>query len=178
MLKKILPVLFFTLFIASLACGQSKPTVQQQSLLKLSVLFPGIEYETKLERKVTIKLEAGPVFVFGYGGNRVDWVFEYVFFVEAAPRFYYNFDNRLADGKEIANYSGNYISFVSRALLFNVFSSYNFEPNSYIFGPTWGLQRMWGKHWYFNFEIGPGIEINQQGTSFVPVAGIDIGLLL
>lgn len=162
--------------VTSTLAQNTKP-VPQQSLWKAGLLFPSLEYEAKLKQNVTLKSRIGLSAAFGYGGNQVGWLFDYGLYVELSPRYYYNFDERLEDGKTIKKYSANYLSFVSVAYLNKVLSSTE-DPNRYVFGPAWGLQRNLGKGWYFNFEAGPGISLSKQETYVVPVIGLDIGFQL
>jgi len=174
MRKVIFTCLLFLISISS-SFAQKTPFDQQENLLKLGLLGPNIEYETQIAPETTLRAEAGLSFSFGYGGNAIGWLFEYGFYAKASPRWYYNLENRLQDGKSVKKFSGNHLSFVSMAFMNNLTQN---EPNQYIFGPAWGLQRNIGSNWYLNLEIGPGISISKEETQFVPIIGLDIGIQL
>jgi len=85
--------------------------------------------------------EAGVTFSVGYGGNEIGWLSDYGLYAGVSPRYYYNFDNRLKDGKSIEHFSGNYVSLFTRAYLNETLSSLDEKPSQFLIGPTWGLQR-------------------------------------
>src|SRR5699024_2104466 len=115
--------------------GQNTHKVNQKSLLKIGLFGPNIEYEAKISQDFTVVSEAGVTLAFGYGGNEIGTIFEYGLIAKISPRYYYNFGNRIEDGKSIRNFSGNYISFNSIAVLNSVLSSTD-DPNQYIFDLT------------------------------------------
>ena len=65
---------------------------------------------------------------------------------------------------------------MSLALLNELASNTN-DPNQFILGPTWGLQRNFADNWFVNFEIGAGLSFTDSETDFVPILGFDIGLI-
>lgn len=176
-MRKTILLLGFIFVGLSSAFAQEVRNVEQQSLWKIGLVGPNIEYEAKISPDFTLRSELGSSLSFGYLGSTLGWEFEYGLIATTSPRYYYNLDERYEDGKTVKDYSGNYISFVSTAYLNSILSTTE-EPNKYIFGPTWGLQRSWGESWYFNFEIGPGVSISKELVEFTPVIGLDIGFKL
>lgn len=172
-------IFIFTVLIVSVSSSlaQEINLNEQEDLLKVGLLGPNLEYEFSINPQMTLRTEAGVSLSLGYGGNAIGWLFSYGLFATVSPRFFYNLENRLEDGKSIKNYSGNYLSFVSMAYLNSVLSNEH-EPNQYILGPTWGIQRNLGTNWFFNLEIGPAISMSKAETEFVPVIGFDIGIQL
>lgn len=172
-------ILTFVVFIVSISSSlaQQANLNQQENLLKVGFLGPNIEYESSINSNMSLRSEAGLSLGFGYGGNAIGWIFNYGLYAKISPRFYYNLENRLQDDKSIKNYSANYFSFVSMAYLNSILSNEN-DPNQYILGPTWGIQRNLGSSWYLNFEVGPGMSISKTETELVPIIGFDIGIKL
>lgn len=177
MRKLILSFGFILITILTLQAQNTGP-VGQESVWRLGLLGPNLEYEAKLSDDFTLVSEAGITFTFGYGGNEVGTVFEYALITKVSPRYYYNLGKRQRDGKSVHHYGGNYLSFTASAVLNSVLSSYDHEPNRYVFGPTWGLQRNLGSGWFFNFEIGPGLITSEEETYLGPIIGLDIGFRL
>lgn len=165
--------ILFGIFLSAKA--QNIKSYNQENILKAGFLGPSILYEIKLDDALTVVTEAGVTFSFGYSGNAIGWIFDYGLSAGASPRYYYNFDDRLEDGKSIEHFSGNYISLFTRAYLYEVLSSMTQEPNQFLIGPTWGLQRNLGKAWYYNIQLGAGASFTKEETMFTPLLGFNIG---
>lgn len=176
MQKLIFTIVVFIISVSS-SFAQQANLNEQESLFKFGFFGPNIEYETSINTNMTLQSETGLSVGFGYGGNAIGWIFNYGLYAKVSPRLYYNLDSRLQNGKSIEDYSANYFSFVSMAYLNSILSNEN-DPNQYILGPTWGLQRNIGSNWYLNFEVGPGISISKDETIVVPIIGFDIGIKL
>ena len=176
MRKWILSFAIMLMAISTLQAQDAEP-VPQQSVWRLGLLGPNLEYEAKLSNTVTLDSEAGLTFAFGYGGNQIGTVFEYALYTSIRPRYYYNLGKRQWEGKSVHHYAGNYVSLTATAVLHEVLSSRD-EPNRFILGPTWGLQRNIGDRWFFNFEIGAGLVTSEEETYLGPIIGLDIGFQL
>lgn len=78
-----------------------------------------------------------------------------------SPRYYYNLAKRDANGLDIINNSGNFLSitfrFYPEALILS--KEKNITTNSYGYiTPTWGIRRNFNYH--FSYEMGLGIGLN------------------
>ena len=104
-------VLAFALILVTITSGyaQSADLYEQESVFKIGFFGPNIEYETSLSSNMSLRAETGLSLNFGYGGREIGWRFDYGLFATLSPRYFYNLDRRLQQGKNIANYSGNYI---------------------------------------------------------------------
>ena len=165
--------ILFGVFLSTKA--QDIKGYNQENILKAGFLGPSILYEIKLDDALTVVTEAGVTFSFGYGGHMTGWIFDYGLYAGASPRYYYNLDDRLEDGKSIEHFSGNYVSLFTRAYLYELLSSMDDEPNQFLIGPTWGIQRNLGEKWYYNVQLGAGASVTKEETVFTPLLGFNIG---
>ena len=176
-MKKLLFVLLILSGTFLTSEAQNVKDYNQESQLRAGFLGPSLLYEIHLRDATTVVATAGASLSAGYGGKQIGWLTDYSLYAGLSPRYYYNFRNRLEDGKSIKNYSGNFISLFTRAYLYNVLSSYE-DHNQYLIGPTWGIQRNLGKSWYFNVQLGAGASISKDETFFTPLLGFTLGIQL
>jgi hypothetical protein len=150
--------------IIIILCGLSQIAMAQSASVERSIF--GIQagwgiwvhQEAKLSPRMALRSEIG-VHARVRGGNiyeKPKFVMSPVLTLE--PRWYYNLNNRLGQGKRIDGNSGNFLA---------VKSSWHPDwfGNSTINGvndltdislvPTWGMRRLIGNH--FTFETGIGI---------------------
>jgi hypothetical protein len=167
----------FLLLSFSPTMAQSDGSLQPASLWKAGLLGPNIEYETALSSNISLRAEAGLSFSAGYGGHAIGWIFDFGLYAQISPRYFYNMDKRVAAGKNIDNFAGNYFSFTAMGIFDKAFGDES-DTNYYILGPTWGIQRNLNKTWYFDIEVGPGIALSKNSSDFVPIIGLDIGIKL
>ncbi|MCB2219209.1 MAG: hypothetical protein KQI35_02355 [Bacteroidetes bacterium] len=140
----------------------------------MSFILPGIIYEYGITNNKSIKAEfniAG--FAYGY----------FIPQIQSEFRTYYNLKRRLANGKDINNFSGDFASF----LMGYQFGSHlpsqsnevyyvNLEDVIY-FGPTWGIQRNKRKfHFEFNLGVGYFILLESKEGKFSPLVDISCGI--
>ncbi len=116
--------------------------------------------ESKLSSKSTLRTEIGLDGGYSYGSN--DSPKSQYFMLPSLslePRWYYNFKNRIKDGKFIDNNSGNFLSLKSRFTpdLFVITNS-NVKKYSSEFAliPSWGIRRYLGGNFDFETRLGLG----------------------
>ncbi len=174
-------LIFVLFFFQGLAQEVANPL---QNNWRVNFLNPSIEYEFKTSEKSVLSAGLGV----GYGGSyrELETIsadgFNYIIspFLDLQYKLIYNRKKRLAKGKNLNHNTGNYVSF--RALLRgwsiaeNVFRKDNVDV---IVGPTWGLQRSYGK-FHFLFDVGPQYYFDSLGNNgFFPLMiQINLGINL
>jgi hypothetical protein len=159
---------------------------QTENVLRVNVLNPAISYEKAIGLKTTLDASLG----FGYNYSypeltlAADDGFQYLFamFVDFQARYYYNLDKRLGKNKTVQHNSGNFLAL--RVLYTGPgpeeASSFNRTSNHFFaVGPTWGLQRDYGKI-NLLFSLGPILYFDPNGNrGFFPLnPEINIGFNL
>ncbi len=158
----------------------SQETIKNtSSVLRINFLNPGIEYEMPVLNKSTISMNLGV----GYDGSYPNlttyasgWLYLISPFMDIHYRNYYNLDKRISKEKNISFNSGNFWGV--RMLTRGESLSSNFTRTSdydFAFGPTWGLQRSFGKI-NFLFDLGAVYYFDTKGNSgIIPMFEINIG---
>ncbi|WP_318311709.1 hypothetical protein [Flagellimonas crocea] len=172
-MKTISSLLLF-LSIGVVGIAQSVKKVEDYQLT-LNVLLPGIIYEKGLSQNSTITAEA----TMGFGYRESDFVesgFGIYPIGRLQYRYYYNFDRRLAKGKNITGNTGNYIAPTiaiqgGKAIIGDLDYVSDYFGG---IGAVYGLQRTSQKGLQFRFEVGPGYFFDEFESNF----GIFIALKL
>ncbi len=160
------------------AIAQSANNVENQQLT-LNVLLPGIIYEHGLSQNSTIAAEI----TMGFAYRESDFVesgFGIYPIGRLQYRHYYNFERRLAKGKNIAGNTGNYIAPTiaiqgGKAIIgdLNYVSDY-FGG----IGAVYGLQRTGQKGLQFRFEVGPGYFFDEFESNFGIFLALKLGWVI
>jgi hypothetical protein len=126
------------------------------------------EYEHPLARRATITGRVGVDGGAAWGYNLFEgdfFVWTVIPSVDIEPRFYYGLDRRAARGRGTAGNAGSFLSLQMK----------NFMPFGYIsdsdltlvgatsFTPMWGMRRVWGGHWLFEFTAGAALAWGWKG---------------
>ncbi len=140
-----------------------------KNILTISILDPGIAYEKSIGPTSTLKfrsaitsatyIEPGSMFEL----KNVSFTFNPL--VSFGYRNYYNMSKRKKYGYRIENNSANYLS-VSAIY---VFKNLNEIPNNsnlpqigLVPSILWGMQRHFSRKLFVDFNIGPGLNIQQN----------------
>lgn len=140
-------------------------------VLRLNFLFPSIELEMRAFNSNTIVLNYHPGYVWTKT-NDEPTEFTMISQINGSFRYYYNIEKRRIQGKTLKKFSGNYIS---------LYTNYVFENNiTYAYevvGPTWGIQRNYGKAFHFGLEFGAGLVLSNHKvtTPATLIADIKLG---
>jgi hypothetical protein len=137
---------------------------------RVNFLNPAIELELPTGNNSTFSSALG----IGYGGGYPDLTqtyggsgFIYIIapFIDIQQKWYYNLEKRKRKDRTIENNSGNFISarFITRgkSIAENVNRTSDFD---FAIGPTWGIQRKYGKNFHFLFDIGPQYYFDTKGN--------------
>ncbi|HLT33111.1 MAG TPA: hypothetical protein VKZ98_04920 [Aquaticitalea sp.] len=153
-----------------------------QKVWRVNFVNPGVELELATGKSSTFSMGLGV----GYGGSYPDLSydnsngFQYLIspFLDLQEKWFYNFEKRVSKDKVITNNSGNFIS--ARILLRGNSIASNFDRTSdldFAFGPTWGIQRNYGKNFHLLFDVGPiyYMDTNGNGNIFPIMLQINLG---
>jgi len=163
------------LCIGAIAFAQSAKRVEKQQLT-LNFLLPGIIYEHGLSQNSTIAAEA----TMGFAYRESDFVesgFGIYPIGRLQYRHYYNFDRRLAKGKNIAGNTGNYIAPTiaiqgGKAIIGDLDYVSDYFGG---IGAVYGLQRTGQKGLQFRFEVGPGYFFDEFESNFGIFLALKLG---
>ncbi len=165
--------LIFGIVISINVFGQESESTMQK-VFRINMISPGIEFELPVSKKSTIAANTG----IGMHGSYLNLDYTstgityYVSpFLDLSYKKIYNQQKRASKGKNINYNTGNYWGL--RLLTnFEEFKSQNIERKddiSFDFGPTWGIQRAYGKM-HFLFDIGSVYYFDTKGNNgFFPI---------
>ncbi|PXY02347.1 hypothetical protein DF185_06780 [Marinifilum breve] len=166
MKKNLLSLLFFLSITFSYAQEKNKPGTEK--VLRVNFLNPGVEMEWPTGNYSTLSAELG----IGYGGGYPDLTyggngFIYVIspFLDVQQKWFFNLNKRKRKNRVTDNNSGNFFSlrFITRgsSIAENV---YRTSDTDFAIGPTWGIQRKFGKNFHLLFDIGPQYYFDTHGN--------------
>lgn len=179
MTKNYVITLLFLLFI-SIANAQDKAPAVIKHQFKVNMLYPGFVYEHGFSEKNTLYSEVA--LGVGYRYNSFYDKGSAFFFplINEQFRHYYNLEKRAAKGKRTAFNSGNYLA-LNALYQFESIStnkSYSEYCPSFTIGALWGLQRTYKGRFNLEFNLGPGVNFDQNSTDFVPVGNFTLGWVI
>ena len=155
---------------------------QTEKVWRINILNPAIELETPMGENSTLSTGVG----IGYGGSYpktsigggTGLRYSINPFLEVQYKNFYNFKKRKNKNLSIENNSGNFISvrFLTRGN--SIKSNFNRTTNfDFAIGPTWGLQRKYGKNFHLLFDVGPiyYFDSNGKGNIFPIMFQLNLG---
>ena len=166
-MKKTLLTLLFGLLI-TLSYAQENEKITTEKIWRVNFLNPGVELELPTGTYSTFSAGLG----IGYGGGYPDLTFGgsgfiYIIspFLDVQEKWFYNLNKRNDKNRTNENNSGNFISlrFITRgnSIAENVNRTSDFD---FAFGPTWGIQRKYGKNFHLLFDVGPQYYFDTNGN--------------
>jgi hypothetical protein len=166
-MKKIIFILTFGVF-STLNYSQEKNDITTEKVLRVNFLNPAIELEIPTGHYSTFSSALGV----GYGGGYPDLTygengFIYIIspFADFQQKWFYNLNKGNEKKRNTANNSGNFVSlrFVTRgnSIAENVNRTSDLD---FVFGPTWGIQRKYGKNFHLLFDLGPQYYFDTNGN--------------
>lgn len=171
------------LFICSLITvtlfSQEKQT---ESVWRVNFLNPGIEYEMPIGNNSTLSIGAGIGYSVSYPHTDNTSVSGFITsfnpFLDVQHKWFYNFDKRKTKGLNITNNSGNFISARVLTRGESLFGNSNGTDGlDFAVGPTWGIQRKYGKNFHLLFDMGPiyYFDVNGNGYYFPLMLQLNLG---
>lgn len=173
-------LLTFVLLIAfTITQAQEKNT---ERTWRINFLNPGVEYEMPTGSNSTFSIGGGVGYSGSYPhtsvGKKTGFITSFNPFVDIQHKWFYNFDKRKSKGLITDNNSANFISarFLTRSeSLFG--SSNGTDGLDFAVGPTWGIQRTYGKNFHLLFDAGPiyYFDTNGKGYYFPLMIQLNLG---
>jgi len=166
-MKKLFIFGVFSLFTMTIIAQNDKSYITEK-VWRINILNPAVELELPTGNNSTFSSALG----IGYGGGYPDLTsggngFIYIIspFLDLQQKWFYNFDKRNNKGKTVDNNSGNFISirFITKgnSIADNVTRTSDID---FAFGPTWGIQRKYGKNFHLLFDVGPQYYFDTNGN--------------
>lgn len=154
--------------LTTLNYAQEKTDVSTEKVWRINFLNPAIELELPTGDYSTFSSALG----IGYGGGYPDLTsadngFIYIIapFADLQQKWFYNLNKRSRKNRNTENNSGNFVSlrFITRgnSIADNVTRTSNFD---FAIGPTWGIQRKYGKNFHLLFDVGPQYYFDTNGN--------------
>lgn len=179
-------ILFVSLSIVStIGIAQDSLHVIPETYLRVkqfSVNFlpPGFNYEVALGSKTTLSINPGLDINFSYS-SLYGTSFLLRPFLDVQGRYYYNFERRISDGKNVTNNSANFVGVSVLGITPSIVDSENVETtNALVIGPVWGIQRTYkdGINLRLNLGLGASMDELRDSAPIVLIAGFSLGYVL
>ena len=177
--KNLLFLLFA--FLITLSYAKDNNKFRTEKVWRINFLNPAIELEIPTGQFSTFSSALG----IGYGGGYPDLHFGgsgfiYIIspFADFQQKWFYNLNKRNGKNQNIENNSGNFVSlkFITRgnSIAENINRTSDFD---FAFGPTWGIQRKYGKNFHLLFDVGPQyyFDINGNGNIWPIMLQLNLG---
>lgn len=168
----------FSLFCMNRVSSQEKNT---KKVWRVNFLNPGVELEIPVSNNSTFSTGLG----IGYGGSYPHtstggsgFLYSINPFLDLQYKLFYNFEKRKTKKLSIDNNSGNFISARLLTRGNTISSNFNMTTNfDFAVGPTWGVQRKYGKKFHLLFDVGPiyYFDSNGKGNIFPIMFQLNLG---
>lgn len=147
---------------------------------KVNIVNPGIEYEMALGTNTTLDFKAGLQVALD---PLVPNIYEEVGFFPALAgqyRYYYNFDKRQRNRRQIYGNSANYIAPAAAVFIPGARTIDNVVVKDVISyaGVVTGLQRSYNSGFNFSVDVGAAYYIGTFKEAIYPVANLSIGWII
>ncbi|QMU66751.1 MAG: hypothetical protein GKR88_15675 [Flavobacteriaceae bacterium] len=165
-------ILIFFLLVTFSLFSQGQKT---SKVWRINFLNPSIEVELPISSTTALSLATGIGYSISYPhtniGGDSGFITSFNPFLDVQQKWFYNFNKREAKKLNISNNSGNFISgrvLIRSESLFG--NSNGTDTLDFALGPTWGIQRKYGKNFHFLFDMGPIYYFDIKGRSgFFPL---------
>lgn len=173
--------LLFVIFLYLNNINQYSQESNTVKVWRINFLNPAIELELPTSDNSSFSSSLG----IGYGGaypqtsnGGTGFLYSFNPFLDLQQKWFYNFSKRKSKNLSIENNSGNFVS--TRLLIRGNTIDSNFNRTTdfdFAVGPTWGLQRKYGKNFHFLFDLGPiyYFDTNGKGYFFPLMIQINLG---
>jgi len=154
-------IILLTLFSGSLNAlfaqtSNTESTLSSLAKLDLGLQGIGVTYEPRLSNKMTVDLSAGAGggYDIGEGALNIDYL-KPALYLMITPKYFYNRQKRILNGKKSQLNSGNYIGLRLKYVTPNDRQS-DYTRNSILVNIHWGIQRAISNRWTFGAHAGAG----------------------
>lgn len=172
-MRKVVILFFISL---SLSITAQNSDIGLETVLRLNIISPGVEFEMPLSKKSTISLNGG------IGLNSTYLHLEDVVvkpgpeyfiapFIDIAYKKIYNREKRVSKGKNTEYNSGNFwgIRLLSNLKGLYAYNIGGYDNIDFEVGPVWGIQRAYGK-FHLLFSTGMVYYFDTRGNGgFFPI---------
>lgn len=157
-MKKIIIVTLFSGFLHASFAQNPNNELKLLSMAKLDLGLQGIgaTYESRLSDKMTVDLSAGAGggYDIAEGYLSIDYS-KPAFYLMITPKFFYNRQKRISNGKKSHLNSGNFIGLRLKYVTPNN-RQLDYTRNSILVNIHWGIQRAISNRWTFGTHVGAG----------------------
>lgn len=172
-------ILLVLLFSTTLFYGQFGKNCELRQF-KLNILNPGVEYEMALGTNTTLDIKAGLQVALD---PLVSNIYEEVGFFPAIAgqyRYYYNFEKRQRNRRQIYGNSANYIAPAAAVFFPGARTIDNVVVKDIISyaGVVTGLQRSYNSGFNFSVDVGAAYYIGTFKEAIYPVANLSVGWII
>lgn len=168
-MKKIIVLGFVLISFIAKAQEAKKVSVEKNLYgVQLGIVNASFYYETKLDRKISLRTEAGLELYSStkeYDDPTIEdnTTTQFSPYLAIEPRWYYGLDRRKRLGKKIYNNSSNYVSLTARYTSSNTPIAQNGDFDivpAFSIVPKYGIRRAFAKHFNYEFSGGVGYQYN------------------
>ncbi len=157
-MKKVILLTLLSSFLNTTFGQTEKTNLILTSLTKLDLGLQGVgfSYEPRISNRLTIDLCVGAGGGYDIAeGSLYYEVLKPALYFSVTPKYFYNIQKRIKNGKNTQLNSGNY--FGMRLKYVTPLERKNdLIRNSILTNIHWGIQRAIGNHWLFNSHVGFG----------------------
>ncbi len=168
-LKKLfaISILLFSIQVNAQVSTETDKKPSTQDVFRINLINPGVEYEMSVGKKSTISIGTGLQLLGGWNSSDGSWYKIYPF-IDTQYKYFYNFNKRVLKGKTTENNSGNFVSmrllsFSNPIMGTDVEIDQALDRFMFLLGPTWGIQRKYGKNFHLLFDVGPSFYFDNKG---------------
>ena len=175
----------FFLLISFYGFSQEKLSKNSNNIWRVNFLNPSVEYEFATGTNSAFSAGLGIGYSVSYPHTDVisgtGFIYAFNPFLDLQHKWFYNFNKRKAKKLNIEGNSGNFVStrlLTRSSTLFG--NSSGTDGFDFAIGPTWGIQRKYGKNFHFMFDMGPiyYFDLNGNGYYFPLMVQINLGFNL
>ncbi len=147
---------------------------------KINIANPGIEYEMALGVNTTFDIKAGLQVALDPAEPELYKDLGFFPAIAGQYRYYYNFEKRQRNRRQIYGNSANYIAPVAAVFFPGSRTIDNAEINNIISyaGFATGLQRSYDSGINFSIDIGAAYYLGSANAGIYPVANLSIGWII
>ncbi|MCC9020540.1 DUF3575 domain-containing protein [Flavobacterium lipolyticum] len=179
-MKKNYLFLFLSVLITNVIQAQDEVPSVEKNQFKINMIAPGFVYEHGFTANNTLYSEISLGVGYSYNSFYNESNVYFSPLISEQFRHYYNFKKRAKKGKSTAHNSANFFALNAQYNFRTVSTNERYReyaPSTTI-AVLWGLQRTYKRKFNMEFNLGPGINIDQYDTEFVPVVNFTLGWVI
>jgi len=159
-MKKFTSLLIIPLILLTLNTKSQQASDVEDGIFKINFLPLSFSYEKRVGHFQTMMLEPGMgLDISNY--NEINYI-NFSPSLGIHYRYYYNINKRNFKEKRTSNNSANFVGVYAKYTVYTDYADFAENQDAYkfmTFGPVWGIQRNYRKHFSLGLLIGPAISI-------------------